>query len=338
MNPYHCQLDQVSGRSLQRRVLSIPLSVRPLIEVSLLNFRDVAATLEERLHVALLARQFHLAVEESPHSRKALEVTSYEVPRVLQGDPQLPAQGEGPLTVNGCEIDCFRPAPHVAADLEQWNVEDQRCGLAVDISALSKGVNKSRIFRQMGHDAQLDLRIIRHKENPSLTGNETGPDGLSPGCSDRNVLKVWLSRAQAAGRSTCLVEAGVNSPRQAVDALRERVDIGALELLKLAVFQDKSWELVPHCRELLQDVSIGGGARLRLFQHRQLMFLEQDGGKLTGRVEIEIRSGDTSDLLVQSGEVGAQLVAQPPEEVPIDGDTAPLHVDEHVKQGHLNVL
>ena len=71
---------------------------------------------------------------------------------------------------------------------------------------------------------------------------------------------------------------------------RQRVHVGALELLQLAVLEDQPGQLVPHRGELLQHVGVGGGAGLGLLEDRELVLLEQHRRELPGRVEVEIHA------------------------------------------------
>src|SRR4051812_47778539 len=113
VDPHHGQFDQVGGRALERRVLSVALTVRAQTEVSFLDFRNVPATLEERLHITLLPGKLDLAVQERADAREALEVPSDKSPGIVQRDPKLPAQGKGALAIDGSEVDGLGPGSHV---------------------------------------------------------------------------------------------------------------------------------------------------------------------------------------------------------------------------------
>ena len=68
--------------------------------------------------------------------------------------------------------------------------------------------------------------------------------------------------AEPPGGGAGLVEAGVDAAGLAVHPQRQRVDVGALELLQLAVLEDEPRQLVAHGGELLEHVGVGGGAGL----------------------------------------------------------------------------
>jgi len=72
-----------------------------------------------------------------------------------------------------------------------------------------------------------------------------------------------------------LIEARVDAPGLGVDESRQRVHIGGLELRQLAYSISNRGHLVSHRGELLQDLVVGRGTRLRLLEDRKLVFLEQ---------------------------------------------------------------
>src|SRR3954470_21714460 len=126
----------------------------------------------------------------------------------------------------------------------------------------------------MRHHPELDLGIIRNEKHPSRSWYEAGPNRLTTSGPDRDVLEIRLRRAEPPSGGTRLVEAGVNPAGVPIDSLRQCVDVGALELLQLAILQDQSRQFVSHGGQLLQHVGIGRWTSLGLLQHRQLMFLE----------------------------------------------------------------
>ena len=87
-----------------------PLPERAHVEVAVLDFGDVPAPLEDRLHVALAPSQLDLRVEEGPNAGKALEVAGDECLRLVLGNAELTAQRERPLAVDGGEVDRLRAA------------------------------------------------------------------------------------------------------------------------------------------------------------------------------------------------------------------------------------
>ena len=93
----------------------------------------------------------------------------------------------------------------------------------------------------------------------------------------------------------------MDPPGLAIDPGREGVDIGALQLLQLAIVEDKLGKLVAHGGQLLQHIGVGRRPGLGLLEDRQLVLFEQDGGELAGRVEVERRAGHLARSPVPAG-------------------------------------
>ena len=136
----------------------------------------------------------------------------------------------------------------------------------------------------MRHEAQLDLGVVGHQEAPAGPGDEALADGLTPRRTDGDVLEIRIRGAEPAGGGAGLVEAGVDAAGAPVDGGRQRVHVGALELLQLAVVEDEPRQLVAHGGELLEHVGVGARPGLGALENRELLLLEQDRRKLPGRV------------------------------------------------------
>src|SRR5437867_9104387 len=96
----HRDLDQVGGRTLQRRVGSRALTERANAEVAVAELGDVAAPAKKRLHESLLAGLLDCTIQPRAYARKALEVLFDERLRFLERDSQLTRQRQRSLTVN----------------------------------------------------------------------------------------------------------------------------------------------------------------------------------------------------------------------------------------------
>ena len=99
------------------RVLRVALAVGAHVEVPVLDLGDVAAALEEGLHVALLPGELRHAVEKGAHPGEALEVARDEGLRVLLRDAELAAQRERALPVDGGEVDRLGAGAHLGRHL-----------------------------------------------------------------------------------------------------------------------------------------------------------------------------------------------------------------------------
>src|SRR5262245_27707976 len=99
MDPRHRDLDQVGSGALERRVLTQALAERAGVEVLVLDLRDVAPALEQRLDVALTAGELHLAVEVRADTGEPLEILADERFGLFERDVQLARERGRPLTV-----------------------------------------------------------------------------------------------------------------------------------------------------------------------------------------------------------------------------------------------
>jgi hypothetical protein len=86
----------------------------------------------------------------------------------------------------------------------------------------------------------------------------------------------------------------VDSPAQRIDQLRQRVDVGGLELRKLPVLQDQADDrvLLSQC---LECVGVGRVAGLGALADRKAQVFEQDLRQLLWSVEVELLPGDLLD-------------------------------------------
>ncbi len=86
--------------------------------------------------------------------------------------------------------------------------------------------------------AQLDLRVIGGDEHRAFIGDEGFADLASHLRADRDVLQVRIGRGETPRRRHGLIERGVDAAVGA-DDLRQRVDVGSLQFVQLAMLQDE---------------------------------------------------------------------------------------------------
>src|SRR5258708_4188289 len=118
-------------------------------------------------------------------------------------------------------------------------------GPRVDVFAVAESLDKYGVFREMRHDAQLDLRIIRREQNLSFLGNERGANLPSQLGSNRNVLQVGIARTKPARGRTSLRKTGMQAPGFGMNQFRQRVDVSRFKLCNFAVLDDlrREWML-----------------------------------------------------------------------------------------------
>ena len=157
VQPDHRDLDEVGRRPLDRRVGGGPLPVAPHPRIPRANLRDVAAAADERLHVSLGARPLLHLLEEVAHPAEPLEVLVDEGAGLRAADPELRGEGDGPLAVDGREVDRLRLIAHRRRHGLGGDPEDAGRRLAMDVPALPKRLDERRIAREMSQDPELDL-------------------------------------------------------------------------------------------------------------------------------------------------------------------------------------
>ena len=85
--------------------------------------------------------------------------------------------------------------------------------------SLAKALQQAFVLREVRHDAQLDLRIVRRQQHVALGRDECLTDAPPLGRAYRDVLQVGILRRQPAGGGHRLVIAGVHAPGTRVDLL-----------------------------------------------------------------------------------------------------------------------
>ena len=140
--------------------------------------------------------------------------------------------------VDHAEIDRLGDPPHGFVDRRLGDPEDPRGDGRVDVVVRGKGPAQGRIVGIMGQNPQLDLRVVGRQERPARAARDERLADLAPVLGpDRDVLEVGVARAEPAGRRHALVERGVDPAVRGMHEPGQRVEIGALELGKLAMLR-----------------------------------------------------------------------------------------------------
>ena len=107
-------------------------------------------------------------------------------------------------------------------------------------SPVPKRFDEHGVLRQVREHAELDLRVVRaHEHAPGGATNARRISFPSAG-THGDVLEVGVLGRDASRRGNGLAPAGVDAARRRVDELRQRVDIGSLELRDGAVLETQS--------------------------------------------------------------------------------------------------
>ena len=169
------------------------------------------------------------------------------------------------------------------------------------VPILSEGLAQGRIFGQVRHDAELNLRVIRRQE-AMPRGRDKGLAHAPPFLrADGNVLKVGVGGRQAPRGRHRLVIGGVNAPRLRVHLLRQGVRVGALELRQGAVAHDHRRERIVVGQLRQHRLRRGGRALWRLLQHRQLELVVEHFLKLLRGGEVKGTSSQLVGLRFKAG-------------------------------------
>ena len=130
--------------------------------------------------------------------------------------------------------------------------------------------------RQVGHDPQLDLRIVGAHQLPSGRRDERFADAPALRRADGDVLQVGVVGRKAPGDRNGLRVGRVHPAGSRVHHARQFVGVRRFQLRDAAVVeQDLGQREVG--REFLQHVLVGGRLPARGFLlHRQPLLLEQD--------------------------------------------------------------
>ena len=135
-----------------------------------------------------------------PDARIACEVAVYIALRDVSSNSQLLGQAERRHAVDQPEVNGFGTAPLVLRYIISFGAEDLRGGGAMDVVAVFKGAQQTFVRRQMGHDAQLDLRVIGGNQFLAGCCDEGLADATAFGGADRDVLQIGVGRRQPPSR------------------------------------------------------------------------------------------------------------------------------------------
>ena len=211
--------------------------------------------------------------------------------------------------------------------------------LVVDVVAALKRRDQRLVARQVGQHPQFDLRVVGRDQHVAGFGDEGAADLAAEVGADRDVLQIGVAARQSSGGGDRLVEGRVHAAGLRVHQLRQRVDVGALQLLQAAPVEDESRQVV--CgRQFLEHLH-GRRDRARLagaLQRRQFQLLEQDLAELLGRVDVELDAGQIEDLPAQRGQLAFEMGRLRGQHGFVDPDAGLLDADQHANQRPLERL
>jgi hypothetical protein len=125
----------------------------------------------------------------------------------------------------------------------------------VDVLVVPEGLDQHCVGREMGQQAQFDLRVVGGEQHPARVRHESRADVTPEVATDGDVLQIGIRGREAPGGRAGGIERGVDAAGR-IHQQRQRVDVGALELGELAIVEDLLHDGVRR-RQSLQHV--GGG-------------------------------------------------------------------------------
>ena len=168
----------------------------------------------------------------------------------------------------------------------------------MDVVAGAEDLLQHLLVGDVGEDPQLDLAVVGREQAGALLGDEAGAHGAADLGPDRDVLQVGVGAGEPPGRRRRLVEGRVDAARLGVDQLRQRVEVGVLQLGQLAPGLDLLDDRVL-VADLGEDAGVGREAGLAAALAGQAEVLEEDAADLLGRADRELLPGQLVDLLLE---------------------------------------
>ena len=110
----------------------------------------------------------------------------------------------------------------------------------MDILVATEGLDHPLVAAYVRHNSQFYLRVVGCQDDVLVVGCHKGLADVPPTLgTHRDVLQVRIHRTQPPGGGDRLRERGVDAARLGVDELRQRIDVGGLQLGEFAPFQDQ---------------------------------------------------------------------------------------------------
>ena len=168
----------------------------------------------------------------------------------------------------------------------------------MDVVAGAEDLLQHLLVGDVGEHPQLDLAVVGGEQAGALLGDEAGADRAADLGADRDVLQVRVGAREAPGRRRRLVEGRVDAAGLGVDQVRQRVEVGVLQLGQLAPGLDLLDDRVL-VADLGEDAGVGREAGLAAALAGQAELLEEDRADLLRRADRELLPGQLVDLRLE---------------------------------------
>ena len=206
----------------------------------------------------------------------------------------------------------------------------------MDVVAGPEDLLQHLLVGDVGEHPQLDLAVVGREQAGALLGDEAGAHGAADLGPDRDVLQVRVGAREPPGRRRRLVEGRVDAARGGVDQVRQRVEVGVLELGQLAPGLDLLDDRVL-VADLGEDPGVGREAGFAAALAGQPEILEEDCADLLRRADRELLPGQLVDLLFESVDPLAEAGADLGEALGVELQPLALHRRQHLDQRQLDL-
>ncbi len=198
MDAHHRELDDVGGGALDDRVDGQALAERAHVPALRPQLGDRPAAAEQRDGEAALARVGDRALDELGHERHAAAVGVDVGLRLVALDLELLREAVGADAVDDPEVDRLGAVALVLAELAALLAEHLGRRDRVDVLAALEGLAQQLLAREVGEDAQLDLRVVDREQAVPGRGHERRAQLAPERRADRDVLQVRALRREPA--------------------------------------------------------------------------------------------------------------------------------------------
>ena len=221
----HRHLDDIGGRTLNRRVDGVALGKAPHSGITAVDVGQVAATVEERLHIAFLPCCLLCLFHIFPYLREGFEIAIDEFTRLGTVDFQPFCQSEDGDAIDDAEIGPFGLPALVASHLVDTHLINIGSRCRVNVVALYKRIDHVFVATEVSHYPEFYLTVVGREEEATRFGNERLAYLLAIFATHGNVLEVGVTRRQSSCGGHRLIERRVDMLGFRVDELWQGIDI-----------------------------------------------------------------------------------------------------------------
>ena len=339
VDAHHRYLYDVGGRALYRCVDGVALGEVAHGGVVRSDVGQVAAAVEERLGVAMVARQLLRLLHVLVYAGERAEVAVDELLRLVARDVETLGESEDGDAVDDAEVGALSLGALVARHGFYILFIYARCGGGVYVVSLAERLNHVLVAGEVSHDAKLNLRVVGREEELARFGDEALSNLLAVLAAHGDVLQVGVGRGEAARCRYSLIERGVDMSGAWVDELGQRVDISAEQLLQSAMLKDMvddgrlGAQLLQH---LLGCYVLTGLGLLRFLHYLHLA--EQHFAHLLRRGDVELVTGELVDALLYLLHALGEHLRCLGERTGVETHAVHLHLGENRHKRHLDVV